>query len=283
MIPRRRPFMHSLRVILLLLCTTLGFAVGCSAPPAAPAGLDNVTKFIYREWDNEDPSVMEDGVATLELELKKLDLPSSDIDDRARSLSPMTAEDLATINRPADQDPKNADQNVGVARISKWPIEDHARMQASSDQLPLEPSAKAYTRHFLDPADPACFIDRSCLVMKTDNDVTRKNFFIEVSFLLHKNMRWVKLPGDRWAIVSRSWTDRVFPGNDKDTAILQSYSLDIWLQQPAGDTIRYQALYADTKISVTDRDLILYTVKGATDDVLKKGDEEIGKRLHGEK
>jgi hypothetical protein len=281
--------MHLHRHLLPLSCLALCVMVGCGkAPPQAPADLDDVTKFLYREWDNEDPSVMEDGVAKLEVALLDItaggiDLNSDDYEERSVSLSPMSAEDLATINHPADQDPKNANQNLAVAMRSRWPVEDHARMQASPDQLPLEPTAKSYTRHFIDPTDPTCFIDRSCLVMKTDNDVKRSNFFISVNFLLHKNLRWVKLPGDRWAIVSRSWTDRVFTGEDDDTAIKQSYSLDVFLGQADGKSIRYQALYSDTKISVSDRDLILSTVADATNDVLETGDEEIGKRLHGEK
>jgi hypothetical protein len=256
--------------------------VGCpSAPPNAPDGINELTRYLYREWANEDPAVMEEGVAKLEEELKAFDTSSGDYEDRAFSLTAPTREDLATVNWPQDQDPASCTTNISVALLSKWPVTDHAKAQISPDQLDLEPTAKSYTRNFVSPTDPGCFPERGCDAFETLNNVTRKNFFIEVAFDLHKTFRWVKLPGDRWAMVARSWTDRVFPGSDKDTAIKQSYSLDVFMGQADGKTLRYQALYSDTKISVTDRDLVLGTVASSTNDALENGDDVIGKRFHG--
>lgn len=276
--------MRVFRPSLLVSILSLSVLAGCpEAPPVAPEDVDSVTRFLYREWDNEDPSVMEDGVAKLEAALLRFDLKSDDRELRSFKLTAPTVEDLGTIKPPEGQDPKTCAARISVARWSKWPITDHAKVQISPDQLPLEPTAKTYTRNFTEPTDPSCFAERGCDVFKTLNNVKRENFFIAVTFDLNKVFRWVKLPGDRWAFVARSWTDKVYTGEDKDTAIRQSYSLDVWLGQADGSTIRYQALFSDTKISVEDEDLVLGTVADSTDETLEKGDKVIGQRFHGEK
>lgn len=252
--------------------------IGCG-PPDAPKELDALTHFLFREWAHPTATVMEDGVAELDVLLNGLNLDGS-LDDRSFRVTTLSKDDLADVTWPTKRNPKDAIGSC-VARRSKWPLVDQAKLMASADQLDAEPSATAYVRRFIDPTDPACFVDGSCPVLLTDNDITRKNALLEVSFLLHKNMRWVRLGPDRWAIASRSWSDREWPGSKDGTYLRQSYSIDVFLGQADERAIRYQCSWSETDINLAvDDDLELSIVIGAVDEALTAADTTIEKRFH---
>ena len=258
------------------------FSVGCfTPPPQAPTELDDLTRFLFREWAHEEPEVLQDGMVKLEKFLETVDF-SEELYYRSFQLDSCTTEDLATINAPEGQDPAKT-VGMGVVFESRWPVGDHARLQMSGDLLDAEPSAKSYVRRFVDPSDGTCFVDRSCDSIFTDNDITRSSFIMSVDMMLHKNFKWVELPEGRHAIVSRSWTPRVFTAEDPDDAILQSYTLDIWLERPDGKTWRYQALYQESKFGIdVEPGTIVATVTDSTDGMFRDTDEVIGERFHGE-
>ncbi len=253
-------------------------SVACG-PPDAPKDLDALTHFLFREWAHATPTVMEDGVAELDAQLNGLPLDGS-LDDRSFRVTAMSKDDLHDVAWPMKRNPKDTIGSC-VARRSKWPLVDQARLIISPDQLDAEPSATKYLRTFLEPTDPACFVDGACPVLLTDNDITRKNALLTVSFVLHKNMRWVRLGLDRWAIASRSYSDREFPGEKDGTALNQSYSIDVFLAQPDDRAIRYQCSWSETDFNLAvDDDLQLSVLVGAVDDALTAADTAIETRFH---
>lgn len=262
---------------------------GCfSMPPKAPDGVDDLTRFLFREWAHEDPSVLQDGMEKLEkILVEEVDF-SKKLKHRRFELESFTEEDVAGIPWPDTEDPSST-IGMAVAFESKWPVVDHARLQVEADLLlKAEKSAKNYKRRFIHPTDASCFIKEECPAFHTENDITRSNSAMEIDIMLHKDFKWVHMPDGRVAIVSRSWNPRVFVSekSDKDQ-IVQSYTLDIWLERPDGKTWRYQALYQESKVGgliglfSDDEAAVVSTVTSATDDMFKDTDDVIGEHYHG--
>ncbi len=263
--------------LLLLPC------LGCVAPPEAPEALDELSRFLYREWDHPDPLVMEDGIANLEAFLSDFDM-TGHVNGRSWEIQPLFDEDVLDISRP--DRPLEDCVALGVAVESRWPVFDHARVQAEADQTPFEPTApEHYDRFFLDPEDSACLPGRECDVLRTLNEATRKNFLLQVTFDLFKDFRWVRMPGeeDRWALVARSWFAEPWPGAKENVTLWQSYAVDVWMGVGEDTTWRFQALWSESDLgfSVSDKDVIA-TVKLATDNIFGAGDDAIGEQYHDE-
>ena len=262
-----------------LLAMAVAVAAGC-APPDAATQIDTITHSLYRDWGESDPETMQSVAGALDAQLAKLDLDGG-TGGRSFRVTPLGTADLAGVSWPMDKDPQKA---IGacVAGRSRWPIDDQARFILSPDQTPAEPTAKSYTRTFVDPTDPSCFVGAGCPVLLTDNQITRDTPVLTVSFLLHKNLRWVRLDGERWAIAARSFTDRPFSGQQAGTGIEQSYSEDIFLGQADGRTVRYQCSWAETHVSVAvDDDLALGVLVSSVDDAFAATDAAIAQQLHG--
>ena len=262
-----------------LFAIVIAFAAGC-APPDAATQLDTTTHSLYRDWGDSDANPMQSVAAALDAQLAKLNFDGG-TGGRSFRFTPLNRSDLVDVSWPMDKDPHNA---IGacVARRSGWPIDDQARFVLSPDQAAAEPTAKSYTRTFVDPTDPSCFVGQGCPVLLTDNQITRDTPVLTVSFLLHKNLRWVRLDGDRWAIAARSFTDQPYPGAKAGTGIEQSYSIDVFLGQADGRTVRYQCSWAQTDVGFAlDDDLALSVLVGGVDDAMAATDTAIGKQLHG--
>lgn len=250
----------------LLMITWMG-ALGCKAPVEAPSELNELSRYLYREWDNDDPEVMIQGLQNLEAFLKTVDLEAG-VNDRSYLMEPPTDADLADVPRP-ERDPSKM-LGVSVAFESDWSVADHARLQREDDQTPTEPTAASYAR----TSDPtACFLQQDCEVIETTNEISRENFLMKVSFTLYKNFRWVTID-DRQTLVSRSWTDQIWYGEDGDSAIYQSHSIDVWM--PRGDrSWRWQLVWSESDVGVQDENLVTGTLKVTVDNIFDKGDKAI--------
>ncbi|MBW2256294.1 MAG: hypothetical protein JRI25_17090, partial [Deltaproteobacteria bacterium] len=256
-----------MRIWLATLIMTLA---ACKAPPEAPEELDELSKYLYREWGNEDPEVIAVGLAELVNFLDGLDLEGP-LNDRSFTIGPAGADTVQYVDIPEGRDPDDT-VGVSVARASEYAVTDHARLQTEVDQLPTEPTASEYVRRFIEPTDPVCFVDHACDVMRTENDIRRNNLVISVSFVLYKEFRWSELPDDGgWGFLSRSWTDQVWYGNSGNTSIQQSYSLDVWLPAAGDTTWRYQLVWSESDTAVNNPNLIAATLKNSSDNTIAAG------------
>lgn len=248
----------------------------CKAPPEAPGDLEDLSRYLFREWDAEDPAVMEAGVANLDELLGDLDL-TGNVNDRSFQIGPLDEEDVVAIDRPEDRDLDDC-LGVAVARESPWSVEDHARLQSEADQSEWESSAPDYERVFTRGGE--CFADGTCEVMETVNHVTRSNALLRVPFVLCKNFRWVELEDGRQAIAARSWFERSWPGESGNTMLWQSYAVDLWIGQPGGETWRYQALWSESDVGISGDNLIVGTLKAGTEAIFQAGDDAIEDMYH---
>lgn len=241
----------------------------CKAPPEAPAELNELSRYLYASWGSEDPAEREVGIANLVTFMQDVDL-GGDVQDRSWELTPVEEADLWDITWPDERDPADV-LGVSVARKTDFPPLAHAGLQILPDQLPMEPSATAYTRRFVEVDDPTCFLDKSCDPLFTENDVTRQNLLISVDFLLFKDFRWVETEaGD--ALFARSYVDRVWEGNSGSSRILQSYSCDIWVPDGEGGGFRYQTLWSESDVAGGDSTTIA-VLKASINNILETGDE----------
>mgnify|MGYP000955720708 FL=1 len=256
-----RPF--RVRVLLSVGCALLGAsAIGCT--PTAPMEVSENTWFLYREWDNKDPAVMRAGLLTLEKTLlaKKLG-PDGAGDERLMRLQSIRREDITVSPWPSDRDPAKT-LGYAVTRQSKWPVDDFARVQADPDQLAVEPTATAYTRTFVEPTDPSCLVGAACSTIRTSNDLTRENATLKITYTLKKDFRWFDLGDGRRALVGRAWEPMSFRG--ATGAILQSFTIDIFLPRPGDVTWRYQSTFSEQEISIATTDEVqIAVVSGAVD------------------
>lgn len=257
---------------------TTALLAGCfTMPPKAPTEVDDLTRFLFREWAHEEPSVLQEGVRNLEAYLEEFVNFSGPLFERSFELDSATVEDIAGIPHP-DEDPAKT-IGMAVAYESEWPLEDHTRLQVEADLMTeAEPSAKKYVRRFIEPKNPACF-PTDCNAIYTENDITRSSLAMTVDIMLHKDFKWVKFDGERRALVSRSWNPEIYR-NGKD-AIVQSYTLDVWIERPDGKTWRYQALYQESILSGILANpapkTVVDTVTSATDSMFEATDKVIKK------
>ncbi|MCK6530709.1 hypothetical protein L6R50_25170 [Myxococcota bacterium] len=256
----------------------LGLAAGCVPPPDAPEELSDLTRYMYREWDSEDPRVLGIGAGNLEDILLGFDL-DGDVDDRAFVQDDLVEDDVDHLVHP--DEPVDDCVPIAVAARSRYGIDWHALFAIEVDQRPAEPTATEYERRFLDPEDPECFAEGSCGTLGTENEITRSNILYTVSFVMPKDFAWVEImkdtePTGRRAIVARSWLDRSWPSDDGNTDLQQSFTLDVWIEAEDGSTLRYQALWSDTEIPGIDSDeAVQYFTKDGIADALAAGDDAI--------
>ncbi len=249
---------------------------GCGRPPEAPRELNELSVWLYREWDNEDPEVMTVGLQNLQDFLKDIDLEASLL-DRSWELKPITSDDVSDIDRPKGVDPRDA-LGVSVTGLSKWKVAEHAQLQMERDQMPAEPTADEYNRRFPDVDSSSCFLDESCDPIASENDVVRRNALMSVEFVLYKDFRWIDTD-DGNALAARSWLDRSWEGEKGSTEVVQSYSVDIWM--PVGKQIwRYQTLWSESKIPGATEGVTLGVLKKSIGDIFEAGDEAIGELYH---
>jgi len=263
----------------LLLVLLLPGLAACSTPEA-PSDLSDLSRFIFREWEADNPVVLEQAMVNLEASLSEVDLEGERI-DRSWVLDSIEEEDVDGVLHPADRDPAVC-LSVTLSGLSPWPVEDHARLQVEADQALAEPTSPVYTRNFTEPDDPACFPSGDCLLVRTSNDVRRENLLMSIDFVLLKDFRWVELDGgERRALVARSWMDQSWTGDSGATHLWQSFAIDVWLGQEDGSTWRYQALWSESEVvdGVTE-ETIRATVRIAIDDIFAAGDSAIEQLYH---
>lgn len=254
----------------------------CRPSPEAPGEMNDLSRYLYRHWDSADEDVREAGVAALYEVIRDVD-PEESVIDRSWAMDPLEDGDVVGMEHP-NRD-LSALVGVGVASRSPWPITEHARVQTLDDQAPFEPSAVDYLRVFPDADEPDCFADASCEVLVSFNEARRQNVLFRVNFELHKVFRWVDVTlrdGEpRRAFYSRSWFSQPWPGDRDNVTLWQSFSLDVWIEDDRGGTLRYQVPWNefDLGISVTDTAAIA-TVRGGTDDIFRTTDRMIAELWH---
>jgi hypothetical protein len=276
------------RVLPLVLLALMGCA---KAPPAGNPEFNDAVAYTLRTFDGEEVDLAY-ALRVLESNIYAgMDVEAESEQDRALTPERLTEEDVVAMEHP-DRDPALA-LPVAVAARSPHPVESQRHVQMLTDHTPVEPySPDYYQRTFLEGGD--CWFDRACDRMNTFNDLVKKNALMEVPYEFYKDFRWIDMnlpdpedvpegeeptnPGEeRWAFVGRSWQEESFEGEGGDTALLQSFTIEVWIPREEGDgTLRMLAVWSETDLGIdfTD-DQVAGTTRKGIDDNFKAADEWI--------
>jgi len=234
-----------------------GLWLGCAPAAEAPSELEELSTYLFRQFDRGEEGTLEAGLGNLADALQGVDLTVPH-DERTYAMSLLDEEDVAGITRP------DRDVDVGIAvalaASSAFPPADHAAVATLADLTVVEPGTpEVHDRTFVDPPDPTCFPGRECLVLRTLNDLEKDNVAMSFAYTLLEDVRWVELrePGSgEWGLVSRSWIEASAVGQQEANVIHQVYSADAFLPVDGG-TVRFTTIWMEAEIL------------GASDEVLE--------------
>ncbi|MEE2828724.1 MAG: hypothetical protein VX498_06030, partial [Myxococcota bacterium] len=231
---------------------TLGLALSaCTPPPEAPTELGELSLYLFANFEDPDPLVMQAGVLNLLAFLEEfedgvdlsMDSPAT---ERSWQLPLMETEDWGGADHWEGHDP--IDQlPVATAVRSAFGAQEHSELIGLVDQTPLESSSSArYDRSFLTDFD--AWLSGDDEFLRTSNSIDRENFLLTLTYTALKDYRKVELPdGGGTAVVGRSWINEQYvngPGAgtaDEDT---MDFFSNVELTIPGGEgSLRYNALW----------------------------------------
>ncbi len=240
--------------------------VACAKPPQAPAAMEELASWFFREWPSEDPGALESAAQQLYDCAEKVDPGAEDPLDRAWVVGPLSRADVEGLV-DHDNDPANG-FGVGEIFASQHGIEDHMRVIEMPDQTPVEPaSPERFQRTFID-GDPDCLRSGECETMRSHNDVHRKTALYEIEYEIEKEWRYVDVldedgqPVDQ-ALCARSWN--LDEAQHKAITLKQGYALDVFLPRDQG-SLRMHLTWQETEIpGLDDEDMQGALVNGIED------------------
>ncbi len=263
------------RVLLLLLAALMG----CAPTPEAPSGMSDLAAFFFREHALDDPASLGLGLTNLELLLANVDFDSEQSVDRAFAVDDLEDLDVDGVLRP--DEPIADCIEVAVTARSPHSIDLHASLFVQADQVPAQTSTERYDRTFV-TGEPACFEVGDCDRLSTSNDIRRANLVYTVDYVMPKEIMWLELvnaggnPMGRRGMTARSWLDQSWTAENGQTRLVQSYTVEVWLEQNDGSTIRFEANYTDIELpGVDDEGTIRSTTRIGIDNAFTKNDEAI--------
>lgn len=268
-----------LRILPVLLLWGGGGA--CSPPPAAPDDLDSLSSWLFQNFEEEDTELVASGLVNLRSFFRTLDLTEG-YQDRSFTLSDLTEEDVAGLERP-DVDLAGT-LPVALVTESGFTPTEHADVIVLPDQTPVEPnSPDQYAREFLDPEDESCFPGRSCDLLRTMNDIIKKNALMEIPYDMNKDYRWIDLAeadtgASGWSILARSWCQEEAVGEAGNNAIRQSFSVEVFLPEDGGG-IRYMGLWSEPEVAGFSDDQVVGTIKYGLHQIFEATEEYLEEYL----
>ncbi|MCO4768862.1 MAG: hypothetical protein KDA24_02455 [Deltaproteobacteria bacterium] len=255
---------------LLAILTALS---GCAAPEA-PTEISDLSRFMVREFENPNPGVLRAGVSNFAELLDAVDYDASTA-ERAVMPASLTEDDVFDVELPEGIDLEAATE-VAVFYQSRHPVSAHESFSVEADQLAAEPNTDMYERAFLEGQE--CFGTCDCEALRTVNDITRQNMLFELEFELKKDFRHLETDDGRAVLVARAWTEETFPATGSSAELLQSWTLDVWIDSDEGAR-RYRANWAETVFDPPiDEDLIRVTTRNGMDNALATADEALDAR-----
>ncbi len=253
------------------LLSLMGSTVGCATPPAAPTELVDLSLFLFSEFDTADEALF--GEAFVNLELVIEGVLDEERPERQWELATLREEHLGGANAPEGEDPDNQ-VTMGLARRSEHAVQEHLDIILLTDQSPVDPSAPHYDRTFLLGED--CFAARDCERLESVNEITKSNILLEVTYTAPKHWRHLTLQDGRQALAGRTWNPDKAVGEAGANSIDQTYSIDLFLEDPADPSrsIRFFTLWSAVSLSIDANEaLIRSTMALGSEGLLKRHDE----------
>ncbi|MBJ94572.1 MAG: hypothetical protein CMP23_08860 [Rickettsiales bacterium] len=254
----------------LLLSTFFATLSACQPPPQAPTELGELSLYLFANFDDPNPLVMQAGVVNMLAFLEEFEA-SADLGmdsspaDRAWQLPVLEAQHWGGAehwsgHQPLDQLP------VAVAARSAFSGLQHAELVGLADQTPIESASSArYDRSFLSAFGP--WINGEEAALRTSNSIDRDNLLLTLTYTSLKDYRWVDLPeGGGQAAVARSWITQQYinePGAGTDGEDSLDFFSNMEITIPSGSgTLRYNALWGAVKlVPAIDDTILINTVR----------------------
>jgi len=220
-------------------------ATGCAAPVVAPQDLDELTSFLVENFENETSTELSVGGEQLQALLEDVPLDGS-IADRSFTVSALSEASLGGMPAHSGFN-EEAQAPVAIAWKSRFDVEEHLRIVAETNQVCIESgTTKYYGRTFV--TDLSEFESQASETLKTTNEVRKESILGRVWYDIEKEYRWVKLPNDEMAVISRSWAPQAYPTDNGGGSFDQTYVLEVWL--PDGtETVRYSAMWSSVTLA----------------------------------
>lgn len=236
-----------LALSLLLLAGPLG----CAKPPAeASATVDELSATLLREFEGDAPETTATALTSWLL---------SNVDKQdGFSLADIGADDVADMpyDGGADGDPDLSQQRgIGVTHRVVGTFDQHAAIIPEADQSFADTDHtggyyKAWDRT-LTEGDADGFVTGADL--RTDNHIEKENLGVVIPYDLGKDYRWITVDLDGTptdTLMFRSY--ELAPGWSEDHAngLVYGWTIELWVPDPAGDLIWYNASWCQLVTSV---------------------------------
>jgi len=239
-------------------------AVGCGAPPEAPAKLENLCDYIFAHADDEEQDEIVAGLENLDTWLSNGDnLASTAEGYTIDKLQKSSVSDLKGLQNP------NVNDLMGAAVAIRHPLsmKEVAKTTVVDDwEKVAEGQYVEYKRNFGDQ-NPACFPKKNC------EELTATSFsesswagLIDVWSKNKIDFRWIYSEDkDKWYLIQRSWL------TEPATVTPDNYGIEVHGQyflattmKVNGKTVRLMATWIDT-----DYGIIPITEDGAKGEIVK--------------
>jgi hypothetical protein len=234
--------------------------LGCQRPVEAPTEMDELSRFLLRDFEVEEP----EGLA---LGLDHLRPLLEDAPEEGWSLGPLSLLDLGDLSPPDGRDPADA-RGLAVVHASPHPVADHVALMLLEDMTPCSPTADSYDRSFLEGQE--CFAGAGCEYLRTVNEITRSNLMMSMGFTLYEDYRWVE-----GAVLSRNWIAASAHGDEDSNHLWQDWEVEVWLPSEDGGTLRLWAMWTEAEYAGISEELAEVTGRMGLVDAMEAQDAVI--------
>lgn len=223
---------------------------GCVHTVDAPVELTTLSPKMFADQDDADLLSDDlDGLASW--------LDSRDSVEDGYILPPMPESGVVDITRPPNTSLGNTIGGLADAQ-STATLQQQVDFILLADQTVVNQNDySTFDRTFLEGED--CFGDGSCDRLVTENDMVKTSLGVTIPYFYFKDyQRVVFLDADgteRNAVVSRGWIEEegwevVDEEKEPKNGLVQSYTLDVFMESPDGTVHRSQALWTEMVLSI---------------------------------
>lgn len=220
--------------------------LGCIHSVTAPLDLITLAPQMFADQDDPDELSVDLGSLAIWLDSR------STIDD-GYILPSMPASGVVDIVTPSGT--SLADTMGGLADAqSTATLQQHVDFIMLPDQTVVNPNDYSrFDRTFIEGED--CFADGSCDRLVTENDMVKTAAFdVTIPYFYFKDYQRVAFTDsdgtERDAVVSRGWIEEEGWDDAGSNGLIQSYTLDVFMDSPEGTVHRSQALWTEMVLSI---------------------------------
>lgn len=229
----------------------VGLEVGCVHTVDAPVELTTLSPKMFADQDDADLLSEDlDGLASW--------LDSRESVEDGYILPPMPESGVVDITPPPNTSLGNTIGGLADAQ-STATLQQQVDFILLADQTVVNPDDySTFDRTFLEGED--CFGDGSCDRLVTENDMVKTaDFGVTIPYFYFKDYQrvtFVDADGtERNAVVSRGWIEEegwevVEEGKEPKNGLVQSYTLDVFMETADGTVHRTQSLWTEMVLSI---------------------------------